>query len=470
MSWDQVVSRRRTSAFLEEEGMKTLVLLFAMTCFVSGTAAAQVDAVTTPPPNLVVPNYSTVPVGPFGGLETTAYAARVDDPSAAWFNPAGLGRQISPQISGSAGVYSHTSVTPLSLQSQGGSIQQLPNFVGFTVKLHKGMTVGAALLTSNAWNQETDSERVLAVANGQERFAYSADSEFTRRVAAVSAGYRGKDGWRMGGGFAFSLTDLRLVQGTSDRIADGTGVQTLLVTSHAEESALQLRGQAGVQYDTGPWQFGGAIRTPGVNLHKSGTVTLEGVLSGHTGSLGASLFDADATAAYHLPWEFQGGAAIVHQQFEVEIDVEGYSPISTYALVSSGQPTVTYNDAGTGTPPTILTRPFGGLTTESDGVVNVSVGGHYKPLKDRDLRIHAGVATSKSPVGAADAVFSKVDLLSWTVGASGALGKFQFSVGVNLQRGTTDDITLRNLLNGETVTTRADVRMNGLVYQLAYQF
>src|SRR6516164_8300739 len=132
-----------------------LVATLTLACLGARPAAAQVAEVTTPPPNLIVPNYDSVPVGPFGGLETTAYAARVDDPSAAWFNPAGLGRQISPQISGSAGVYSHTSVTPLSLQSQGGSIQQLPNFVGFTVKLHKGMTVGAALLTSNAWNQET---------------------------------------------------------------------------------------------------------------------------------------------------------------------------------------------------------------------------------------------------------------------------------------------------------------------------
>src|SRR5215467_9688538 len=91
---------------------------------VAGPAAAQNPVVTTPPPNLVVPNYNTVPVGPFGGLEGIAYAARVDDPSAAWFNPAGLARQGTPQISGSAGVYSRTSVTPQALSSQGGSVQQ----------------------------------------------------------------------------------------------------------------------------------------------------------------------------------------------------------------------------------------------------------------------------------------------------------------------------------------------------------
>jgi hypothetical protein len=49
--------------------------------------------VATVPPNVVLSNYDNVPVGPFGGLEGSAYVARVGDPSAAWFNPAGLSRQ-----------------------------------------------------------------------------------------------------------------------------------------------------------------------------------------------------------------------------------------------------------------------------------------------------------------------------------------------------------------------------------------
>jgi len=65
-------------------------------CLVAAPAFAQVDAVSTPPPNLVLNNYDSVPVGPYGGLEGSAYAARVGDPSAAWFNPAG--RLSSDQV------------------------------------------------------------------------------------------------------------------------------------------------------------------------------------------------------------------------------------------------------------------------------------------------------------------------------------------------------------------------------------
>ena len=82
------------------------VLVAAVICVLPVRSLAQsVDQVVTPPPNLVLANYDSVPVGPFGGLEGSAYAARVGDPSAAWFNPAGLSRQRTAQISGSGGVY-----------------------------------------------------------------------------------------------------------------------------------------------------------------------------------------------------------------------------------------------------------------------------------------------------------------------------------------------------------------------------
>src|SRR5262245_22233875 len=106
-----------------------IAILLIAGCLMSTRAWAQADVVTTPPPNLVIANYNSTSVGPYGGLEGTAYAARVDDPSAAWFNPAGLARQATPQISGSAGVYQRTAVAPQALPNQGGSIQQLPNFV-----------------------------------------------------------------------------------------------------------------------------------------------------------------------------------------------------------------------------------------------------------------------------------------------------------------------------------------------------
>jgi len=454
---------------LDCANMKTCLTLCAV-CLSALPAFAQVDQVTTPPPNLVLSNYDSVPVGPFGGLEGPAYVARVGDPSAAWFNPAGLARQNTAQISGSAGVYQRTSISPKSLPNHGGSFQQLPNFVGFTFAPRPRITVGAALVTTNAWSQETDSELIAAIPSGQQRFAYSADSDFERRTLAFGAGYHGEGAWRYGGGLAFSMMNLRLVQSASDRIGDSAGLRSLLVASRASGSALQLRSQAGVQYDTTRWRFGAAIRTPGLTLHRSGVVTFDGLLDNGTASLGASLFDPEADFEYHLPWEFQGGAAWVRDRMELEVNLQAYSSIDAYSMLSTSQPVLVYGDAGTNRPPTVISQPFAGLTSVSNGVVNVSVGGHIRPMRDRDLRVHAGVGSNQSPVGAEDVVFSKVDLLTWTLGVSGSLGKFQFAAGFNHQSGSADDITLRNLLNGQVVRSAIDVGMTGFIYSLAYQF
>ena len=86
------------------------------------------------------------------------------------------------------------------------------------------------------------------------------------------------------------------------------------------------------------------------------------------------------------------------------------------------------------------------------------------------MRVHAGVGSNRSPVAAEDTIFNTVDLLTWTIGVSGSLSKFQFSVGFNDQSGASNDITVRNLLNGRVVQTPMDVKMGGFIYSLAYQF
>jgi len=449
---------------------KTVAATLIAACLVSTRVWAQTDLVTTPPPNLIVANYNSTSVGPYGGLEGTAYVARIADPSASWFNPAGLARQGTPQISGSAGVYQRTLVAPRALPNEGGSFQQLPNFVGFTFVPRQGLTAGAALLSTNAWNQETDSELLSATGSGQQRFAYTADSEFSQRIAAVGVGYHGGGPWRFGGGFAFSLMNLRLVQGASDRIADSSGLRSLLVSARAAGSSIEMRTQGGVQYDTGNWRLGGAFRTPGLTIHKSGSVMLDGVLASQPGSQGASLFDTDARLEFHMPWEFQGGVGFVTSRVEMEVDFQGYTSIAAYPLLSSDQPVRVYGDSGASAPPSVTSRPFAPLTSESNSLVNIGFGGHVRPLKSRDLRIHGGVGSNRSPVGPADVVFNKVDLTTWSVGASGTFGKFQFALGLNHQSGSAGDVTLRNLLSGQVVNSAIDVHIAGFIYSLAYQF
>jgi hypothetical protein len=454
--------RRRTGVLL--------VAVAAACALPMRTHAQGVDQVATVPPNVVLANYDSVPVGPFGGLEASAYVTRVCDPSAAWFNPAGLSRQRRAQISGSAGVYEWTAVSPQALPNKGGSLQQLPNFVGFTFRLRDGFSAGAVLLTTSSWNQETDSELITTRPDGRQRVAYSADSELTQRSAAFGLGYQRGNVWRVGAGIAFTLVDLRLVQSISDRIADATGLRSLLVVSRVSGSARELRAQGGVQYDTARLRVGAAIRSPGLTVRRVGALTLDGSLDLGASSLGASLFDAHAHFEYRLPWEVQAGAAYIRDRVEIEIDVQGYSSIAAYSLLSTAQPTLIYGDAGGGAVPTVLSQPFGGLTSASNAVFNVTLGGHVRPIRSRELRVHGGFATSQSPAGAAEQVFNQVDLSSWSVGVSGQLAKFQFAIGFNRRTGIAHDVLVHNLLDGDPFGTNVSVRTAGLIYSVGYQF
>ena len=74
----------------------------------------------------------------------------------------------------------------------------------------------------------------------------------------------------------------------------------------------------------------------------------------------------------------------------------------------------------------VISRPFGGLTSASDGIVNVTIGATSDPSRARPPRPR-GFATSRSPVGTADQVFNKVDLSSWTSASAEQWAKLQFA-------------------------------------------
>jgi hypothetical protein len=428
------------------------------------------DPLVTPPPNVVIANSNGVPVGPFGGLEGGAYVARVDDPSAAWFNPAGLSRAQTAQITGSAGLYQFTSVAPASLPNPGGALEQIPNLVGFSMRAFQDCALGFAIVTSNSWSQETDSELILGSAAAGERFGYSADAEFTRRNLNLGGGcQRGKLRW--GAGAVFSVTNLRLVDTVSDRVSSNTGLRTLLLTSRKSGSNLQLRPVLGVQYDpSAGFRVGFVMRTPAATLYRSGQYASDGTLHVGSATAGLSIFDNEAKFTYKLPWEFQAGVAYIGQRAQAEFDVQQFTGLPSYALIASSNPLVIYRDDGQGGSPTIETRAFDGLSSSNRPVTNFTIGGQYQLSANHSYKVHAGFTTDNSPTAHSDQVFDQVDLNAWTIGLSGKAARLQFSAGLNFRRGESDNIHVRDLLNGEPILTSLKIKTTALIYSLSYEF
>lgn len=423
-----------------------------------------------PPPNIVLPNYLGVPAGPYGGLESSASVARAGDPSSAWFNPAGLSRALGAEISGSAGLYQFTTVSPANLDEPGGSIEQLPNFVGFTVKAGELLTAGVALVTTQSWVQGTDAQNIVLSGPEHTRFLYSSESELSRRVAAASVAYTQGGRWRFGGGLALSYTSLDLAETVSDRRSDASLLTTAMVSSKASGGATHVRALLGAQYDAGPrWRAGVLLRTPGFIVYRQGSIVFDATVDGGDRSLGTSLFDTDARFDERLPAELHAGVAYVGDRVVVEFDVQAYSGIGRYAMLSSAESIVTYTDTAD-VAPVVTTTPFPGLHSESRALANVSVGGHVLLSSTRTLRLHFGVGTDGSPVADGDQIFGRANLFSWTLGLSGEVGRLTFAAGTNVRTGTTDNIAIRNPFDGGIIDTEVDLMTVGLIYSVSYRF
>jgi hypothetical protein len=433
-------------------------------------AAPQSTDLVKPPVNILLPNYNTVPVGPNAGLEG-AYVARVGDPSAGWINPAGLSRGETTELSGSSGFYELATVSPTGFPNSGGSFDSIPSLVGVTVPKRLGghWTLGLVVLTPNWWAQGTDSQTISTSSDSKVRFAYSADAHYEQLVVAGAAG--GEFGrWRLGGSLALTETDVSRNGVVSARIASDSGLTSVLIEARASGNAMQVRPVAGVQYDASKHVLLGAtVRMPAVTLFKSGSYTSEAIAAG-SADQGLSFFDPNAAFAYHFPFELHGGAAYVASRVQLEFDVHGYTHVATYAMLSSSQPIVSYAQGPPGSPPVIVTQPFSGFTSESRGVVNTSAGGHVRLTADGRWRLHFGVATDRSPVGAAEQVFTRINLYGGTIGISGTKGGFQFTVGANYRKGSSNDFQVRPLPGVGALPPGLRIETLGLIYAIAYKF
>jgi hypothetical protein len=99
--------------------------------------------------------------------------------------------------------------------------------------------------------------------------------------------------------------------------------RTLLFTSRAGGSVdappgrlrPAVRAKAGIR-------FGLVTRTSGIEYGKSGSVSFDSTLDGGGPSIGASMHDGSATFEFKLPFEMDGGIALIGKRAEVEFDIK----------------------------------------------------------------------------------------------------------------------------------------------------
>jgi len=181
------------------------------------------------PPNVILPNNNSLPIGEVGGLEGNAYTARASDPTSLWFNPAGIAGANVSTVSASTGTFRILTISPQKLEGNGGSIDQLPAAVGFVLKKPfnwETWTFGFAIVRTAAWSQFTDG--VVSTPDPRQRITLSADTSFNRTTVALTMGHGGGEDWRFGGGLLLDILSLRSVQSLTFRQETETYVRTFL--------------------------------------------------------------------------------------------------------------------------------------------------------------------------------------------------------------------------------------------------
>jgi hypothetical protein len=164
-----------------------LIRRIAMTCTylallgraLSTQSPSPLPSVAVTPTNILLPNYSGVPIGEIGGLEVGAFLARANDSSSVFYNPAGLTRATQTSVSGTAGVFQFGSVFADTVGQSAHSFQQVPAMFAFVLKDFLGrsdVAAGLSVARTTAWQQSVDFARTTQTGAAIDRLSYSSDA------------------------------------------------------------------------------------------------------------------------------------------------------------------------------------------------------------------------------------------------------------------------------------------------------
>jgi len=457
--------------------IRRTVMLAALMSGAAATAGAQsaaaVPPVAQPPVNVMLPNYAGVTVGEIASLEAGAFVVRANDTSSIFYNPAGVINAERTSISGSAGVFQVSSVKARQSPTIGSSFQQIPAMFALVLKDLFGRpdwAGGIAISRVNAWSQSVAAEHTFEAGNTIDRASYTSSASMDGWLANIGVGYRVSDRLRLGGSLDGQLTMTERDQTIGDQYRSGTALETALVAAQGSSWVTHLRLTAGAQYDiTSQFQVGAVLRTAGLGVMSSGSLTLEGVSRAGTTTNTASFFEDEGTVEYRIPFEAKAGAAYSFARGQIEIDLLTHLGAGVYEGVTSARQTTVLTDAGTG----LITAqqvPSVPSVIDSRAVVNIAIGGHYNLTTDRKWVLHGGYATDRSPVGSEDTVFTKVHLQKATLGVSGRTKYVLGSLGLQYASGSSGAIELRQLQGGQRFSTNFDISNSGAVYSLALLF
>ena len=453
-------------------------------CAISLLAPLAAAAQLAPPTNtplglpkaLVFPNYDNVLVGKKQALESGAYIARTSDPSANFYNPAGLVQPEKAALDASSAGYAYTKLTSkLSGESISSSkFDDLPGYIGAVSPMPftdaRNVRIGFCITRAASWSPGPIDQTFAAPSIGFDRVDYASNANFDTKIYRIAGAWAPVDdrSIRLGLSTSLAQTTYSNVVTVSGALPSGGQPSQFMETIRATGTDTSLIFTLGAQWDVTPSVTLGAIfRTPGLELWNSSLVTSESANVAANSSSAEYFRDDKGTFRYKLPLEAGIGVAYRFGIFELEVDLRYHDAVPQYDFYRSNVPFQLLTTSASG-PNVVTTAPPPLVTYTTRRVLNGAIGGRARIGKIANA--HLGFNTAFSPVSDSQtSPLRSADLYTFTGGVDFQYGKFGFSLGAGYQFGTSASQT--SIVGGTTIgQAEITIQTVSLFYAFSYEF
>jgi len=351
-------------------------------------------------------------------LEAGAALVRTTDPSAVWYNPAGIVMTDRSGINASAPGYQLTAYWGSSENrpAQGNNLRGLPNFVGAIIGREvipwRNVRLGVGL--TNPITSLQSVEVSQAITPGQ-RSAYTVSSDLESFQGAAAVAWAPWPFLRLGLSLGMSYDTISSSAQSSAELTTAQSYGGSLNVSTISANTQQLVSSAGVQFDALKWlSVGAVVRPPAVKVLGVSTLTYDGILNGS--QVQQEHTQGNGSFEFRQPLQINFGAAAQIGKVNLEVDVFWHQASGTYTLLGSPGALRLVTAAPGGSAPVVTNAVFPDIRTQTRSILNASIGGNYH--LERKWWLHGGFYLDQSPTSSNDPFFEPVDFYGVRAGCS----------------------------------------------------
>ena len=392
-----------------------------------------------------------------------AVIGSVSDMAATYYNPAALALFPAPEILLSGKVYQYSALTLNNGAGPGkdltsSTIEAAPTlFAGsFTFDWLGDHTLSYSILTRQTMNYGIEGRRggVYDTESGEELVAGEliANQELSDLWIGLTWAMKLNSKIAVGVTPYLSIRDQKTRKHAYTEILDPAGnVSAAIVTQQFEYKNFRLLAKAGIGANFDPLTLGLSITAPSVSLSGSGSSLVNLLNTGDSSNEETAFiadFQQEVKARHHMPLSVGFGASYRLGKHHLHLSTEWYDKVKRYTVLDTKNFTAQSSDQ------TFTYR----VENEAKSVINYGIGAEFYISDKLDYFVSYVTDFSAAvPNSTTNLTVSTWDIYHISSGASFAIGRSEFTLGINYAFGSGKVRGPVNLPEGDIKNTLVDI-------------